>query len=231
MSNRFYFDGPLGPGDVSLEGPEAHHLASVRRFTVGDRVTLFTGDGFEYPADVMEIGKKRVLLHVVSIEQPLRELASPLHVACAMPKGDRGDFLIEKLTELGVTEITPLMTERAVVKIDQDKTEKLRRAVIEASKQCGRNVFMRVNPPARWLDWCVLQSGQRYLAHPMEGAGKLAGDVEGVTVAIGPEGGFSQNEVETAIKAGWMPVALGPRIFRVETAAMAVASWFALRPS
>jgi 16S rRNA (uracil1498-N3)-methyltransferase len=229
VSNRFYFDGPLGPGDVSLEGPEAHHLASVRRFVVGDRVTLFSGDGFEYPADVMEIGKKRVLLHVVAVERPARELASSLHVACAMPKGDRGDFLIEKLTELGVTEFTPLMTERAIVKIDRDKTEKLRRAVIEASKQCGRNVLMRVNPPAQWLDWCALQSGARYLAHPIAGAGELAVDAEGVTVAIGAEGGFSPNEVNTAIKAGWAPLALGSRILRVETAAIAVASWFALR--
>jgi 16S rRNA (uracil1498-N3)-methyltransferase len=225
VSDRFFFDGPLGPGDVTLTGAEAHHLTTVRRLGSGAAVTLFNGDGREYPASVVEVGKKRVMLHVTWVETPDRELGFPLHIASALPKGDRGGFLIEKLTELGVTDFTPLLTERAVVKADDAKADKLRRAVIEASKQCGRNVLMRVHPPAKWLDWCVGQIGTRFLAHLGGGlgAGRPCGEA---TVAIGPEGGFTEPEVQTPCAAGWELVSFGPRTLRVETAAVAAAVLF-----
>ena len=223
MSDRFFHDGQLGPGAVTLDGPEAHHLTAVRRFGPGDAVTLFNGDGREYPGRVVEVGKKRVLIHVAGAADPDRELGFPLHVAAALPKGDRGDFLIEKLTELGVTDFTPLATERGVVKAGDAKADKLRRAVIEASKQCGRNVFLRVHPPARWLDWCGRQDGRRLIALPTadRGAGITPG---AATIAVGPEGGFSDAEVRAALAAGWEPVSLGPRVLRVETAAVAAAA-------
>lgn len=221
MSDRFFFDGPLGPGDVTLEGPEAHHLSAVRRFAAGDAVTLFNGDGHEYPGQIVEGGKKRVTVRVTAVLAPDRELGFPLHIASALPKGNRGDFLIEKLTELGVTDFTPLVTERGVVKPDGAKPDKLRRAVIEASKQCGRNVLMRVHPPARWLDWCGRQTGRRLIAHPGGSAAITAG---AATVAIGPEGGFSEAELEAAGRAGWERLSLGPRTLRVETATLAAAA-------
>jgi 16S rRNA (uracil1498-N3)-methyltransferase len=224
MSDRFYHDGPLGVGEVVLDGPEAHHLSAVRRFSPGEDVVLFNGDGREYPALIVEVARRRVRLQVTSVESPERELGFPLHVASALPKGDRGDFLIEKLTELGVTDFTPLVTERVVVKVHEAKTEKLRRAVIEASKQCGRNVLMRVRSPARWFDWCGQQKGLRLLAHPGAGSGIDARAIEDpVTVAIGPEGGFTDEEVEAALAGGWRLLSLGPRTLRVETAALAAA--------
>jgi 16S rRNA (uracil1498-N3)-methyltransferase len=219
VSDRFFFDGPLGPGDLTLDGPEAHHLSAVRRFVAGDAVTLFNGDGHEYPARVLDAGKKRVTVQITGVMTPDREIGFPLHIAAALPKGDRGDFLIEKLTELGVTDFTPLVTERGVVKATDAKVDKLRRAVIEASKQCGRNVLMRIHPPARWLDWCGTQSGRRLIAHPGEAArGVAAGPA---TIAIGPEGGFTDAEVSAALAVGWERLSLGPRILRVETAAVA----------
>jgi 16S rRNA (uracil1498-N3)-methyltransferase len=226
VSDRFFFDGPLGPGTVLLEGPEAHHLAAVRRFATGDVVTLFNGDGHEYLARVTEVGKKQVTLDVTGVESPSRELGFDLHIASALPKADRGDFLIEKLTELGVTEFTPLVTERGVVKADAAKGDKLRRAVIEASKQCGRNVLMRVHPPAKWLDWCPRQTGRRLLADPSGRASAGAGN--GVIVAVGPEGGFTENEMKVAVAAGWEVISLGPGTLRVETAAVAAAVLFGL---
>ena len=225
MSDRFFFDGPLGPGDVTLEGPEAHHLAAVRRFAAGDTVTLFNGDGHEYPARVAEVGKKRVTIQVTAVRTPDRELGFPLHVAAALPKGDRGDFLVEKLTELGATDFTPLLTERGVVKAGESKADKLRRAVIEASKQCGRNVLMRVHAPAWWVDWCPRQTGLRLIAHP-GGAARGFARGTGVTVAIGPEGGFTDQEVGLGLAKGWERLSLGPRILRVETAALAAAVLF-----
>src|SRR4051812_18068883 len=134
MSDRFYTPQPLAPGEFVLDGAEAHHLAAVRRFAPGDRVTLFNGDGFDYPAEVVAVGKKSASLAVLDRLAADRELSFPLVVASAVPKGDRGDYLIEKLTELGVTRFVPLVTARSVV---QPKSDKFARAVIEASKQCG----------------------------------------------------------------------------------------------
>jgi len=230
VSDRFFFDGPLGPGDVTLTGPEAHHLAAVRRFAVGDAVTLFNGDSREYRARVAEVAKKRVTLQVTEVCSPDREIGFALHLAAAMPKGDRGDFLIEKLTELGVTDFTPLATERSIVKASDAKTDKLRRAVIEASKQCGRNVLMRVHPPAAWRDWCRVQAGRRLIAHPgKETTHPTSFDRSSIaTIAVGPEGGFSEEEVQLALLAGWELLGLGPRILRVETAAVAAAALVAL---
>jgi 16S rRNA (uracil1498-N3)-methyltransferase len=228
VSDRFFYAGPLGPGDVDLEGPEAHHITDVRRFAAGDLVMLFNGDGREYPATITAVGKKRVSLHITRVEAADRELGFKLHIASALPKGDRGDFLIEKLTELGATDFTPLITERAVVKPADDKSDKLRRAVIEASKQCGRNMLMQIHPPARWTNWCPQQLGRRLLAHTSALAKPYSPDREGVIVAIGPEGGFTDSEVELAITTGWQVISLGRRTLRIETAAVAVAALIGL---
>src|SRR5262245_45185388 len=115
MADRFYLNCPLVPGPVVLLGSEAHHLATVLRARPGDAVTLFNGDGAEYPAVVTEIGKKQVVLEVAERTIPERELGFRLEVAAPLPKGDRGDFLVEKLTELGVTDFVPLRTRRSVV--------------------------------------------------------------------------------------------------------------------
>jgi 16S rRNA (uracil1498-N3)-methyltransferase len=229
VSNRFFFDGPLGPGDVDIEGPEAHHIAAVRRFPPGQGITLFNGDGREYPAIITAVRKKRVSLHITGVENPQRELGFKLHIASALPKGDRGDFLIEKLTELGATDFTPLITERTVVKPGEDKPDKLRRAVIEASKQSGRNVLMRIHPPAKWVEWCPLQAGRRLLAHSSGNGRSYVPHHEDVIVAIGPEGGFTESEVELAGKGGWEVISLGRRTLRVETAAVAIAAWIGIQ--
>lgn len=227
MSDRFYTSEPLVQGDFTLEGADAHHLAQVRRFQIGDHVTMFNGDGFEYPTEVVSIEKKRVHLRIISRKQPQRELRVPLHIGSALPKGDRGDFLIEKLTELGVTDFTPLETSRSVVHPKLTIVEKWNRAVIEASKQCGRNVLLRVHPPCRfekWIDEALPL--YRWIAQPTdEKIGPMTVDTgSGIAAAIGPEGGFTVEEVALAIDKGFVPMSLGPRILRVETAAIAIAS-------
>lgn len=231
MADRFYAPEPLAPGEFILEGPEAHHLAHVRRFDAGDEVVLFNGDGRQYPARVTSIGKREVRLEVIRVEAPSRELGFALHVAAALPKGDRGDFLIEKLTELGVTDFTPLAAARSVVRAGETKAEKLRRAVIEASKQCGRNVLMRVHAPARVEDWLGLESlpPTRWIAHAGGTTPAVAQAIQGgVAVAVGPEGGFTEEEVAAAVRSGFERVGLGPRVLRVETAALAVVAWVGL---
>lgn len=219
MSERFYVPGPLGPGPVELEGPEAHHLAAVCRVRQGDQVILFNGDGCEYPAQVTEVGRRRVSVEVLGVDRIGRELGFPLIVAAPLPKGDRGQFLIEKLTELGVTCFVPLSTERSIVHPREAKLEKLERHVIEASKQCGRNVLMKIEPLVKWETFCRRADlpSCKIVAHPQGDAEVSFAGAGSVALAVGPEGGFTDDEVARA--AGWRPLSLGPRILRIETAA------------
>ena len=166
-----------------------------------------------------------MLLHVVAIEAPDRERPFPLELAVAMPKGDRGDFLVEKLTELGATRFTPLETVRTIVVPKETRIDNLRQAVIEASKQCGRNVLMRVDAVARWPAFLARTDlpPNRFILAP--GAVRALGATDGgVVIAVGPEGGWEREEVEAATRAGWIEVGLGPRTLRTETAALAAAA-------
>jgi 16S rRNA (uracil1498-N3)-methyltransferase len=226
MAERFYINCTLAPGPVVVEGPEAHHLSGVCRLRPGDAVRLFNGDGREYPAEVREVGRRNVVLEVQSVAAPIREQSFRLEIAAPLPKGDRAQFLIEKLTELGATAFTPLQTARSLVHPRETKLDKLERYVIEASKQCGRNVLMEIGPLTAWASF-VRRAGlpeHRIIAHPGEPA-ILAGrgTPSDVVAAVGPEGGFTDDEVELARAAGWAATGLGPRILRVETAALALA--------
>jgi 16S rRNA (uracil1498-N3)-methyltransferase len=224
MSQRFYVNQPLDAGRFLLQGPEAHHLAVVSRIRVGENVVLFTGDGREWPARVVRVGKREVELDLEPPRQISRELGFQLIVACPLPKGDRGQFLIEKLTELGVTAYIPLETRRSVIAVGESRVEKLQRYVIEASKQCGRNRLMEIWQPRSWIDLVADPAlpPRRWLGH---GAGERIGPGQAMdaVLAVGPEGGFTPEEVEAARTAGWTLVSLGPRTLRIETAALALA--------
>lgn len=228
MSERFYVNLPLAPGPFLLDGPEAHHLATVCRLRPGSEVCLFNGDGHEYPARISQVARRAITLEITGVDRPERELPFFLEAAAPLPRGDRSQFLVEKLTELGVTIFVPLICERSVVHPRDGKREKLERHVIEASKQCGRNVLMRVAEPRSWEDYVSHRNAEetRILAHPYQ-AGDLAAttiDAARIRLAVGPEGGFTDAEVAMATANGWRSVALGPRILRVETAAIVLAT-------
>ncbi len=228
MSERYYMETPLGLGPLTLDGPEAHHLATVCRLRPGDAVCLFNGDGHEYEARVVAAAKRQVELEVTARHRPERELPFVLRVAAPVPKGDRAQFLLEKLTELGVTEFVPLRTRRSVVHPRETKLDKLERYVIEASKQCGRNVLMRVAPLVDWADFCRRSDlgALRIVAHPgLSSYAGLPSEYNEVMVAVGPEGGFTDEEIADARTVGWRVLDLGPRLLRVETAALALAAW------
>ena len=225
MADRFFTADALGPGEYVLSGPEAHHLAAVRRFQPGDRVVLFNGDGYDYPADIVSLDKRTVTLAVLGPIAVERELPFPLVVASALPKGDRADFLIEKLTELGATRFVPLVTARAVVQPKPSVVEKFGRAVVEASKQCGRNRLMVIDPPRRWNEFVGRADlpARRLVLHTEPGAAWLEA-VGACAVAVGPEGGFAAEEIALATERGWTAASLGARVLRVETAAVAAAA-------
>lgn len=231
MAERFYLNSPLGPGLVDLTGPEAHHLATVSRLRPGDAVCLFNGDGHEYPARLVSAGKRSVTIEVLRCESPQCELPFAVEVAAPIPKGDRAQFLMEKLTELGVSRFVPLSCARSVIEPRPGKLEKFERHVIEASKQCGRNVLMQIMNLEAWTDYCRRgKPGEvRLLAHPAHEsmpASKLEPIAATNTfrLAVGPEGGFTDEEVQIAQSAGWRLTNLGPRILRIETAALVLAT-------
>jgi 16S rRNA (uracil1498-N3)-methyltransferase len=229
MSERFYLNWPLNPGLVEMTGAEARHLATVCRLRAGDEICLFNGDGNEYPARVVATSKKSVSLEILSVAAPPRELGFSLEIAAAVPKGDRAQFLVEKLTELGVTAFVPLLCRRSVVQPRENTIDKLARYVIEASKQCGRNVLMCIEEPRDWATYCSRgEPGElRIVAHPSAAAKKMALKELGgskIRCAVGPEGGFTDEEIALALSHDWHPMELGPRILRVETAALVLAT-------
>jgi 16S rRNA (uracil1498-N3)-methyltransferase len=235
MSSRFFHSTPISGDRVTLDGPEAHHLLHVGRAALGQAITLFDGGGAEFAAVVEKLGRSTVELRIIERRELDREPPFALVVGVALPKGERQKWLVEKLTELGVTTLVPLVTERGVAQPTDGALERLGRTVIEASKQCGRNRMMQIAKPQVWSEWAQTEMGAadklRLVAHP---SGFPLGDIDRTTsqptlLAIGPEGGFTDAEIAAAIAAGWQAVSLGPRILRVETAAVALAVALALK--
>jgi 16S rRNA (uracil1498-N3)-methyltransferase len=229
MAERFFVSEAIVGPRASLVGDEARHLAGVLRARVGDEVTLFDGRGAEFAARVEAVGKQTVELSILARRDISRELPVELTLAVALPKGDRQKWLVEKATELGVTRLVPLITERGVAQPVAAALARLARGVIEASKQCGRNRLMEIAPPCTLAELSAAASSDalRWLADP--GGAPLAGEAvkqgQPIVAAIGPEGGFTEAERAAAMTAGWRAVGLGPSILRIETAAMAVAAW------
>jgi len=239
VSERFFCSSAIESDSVTLDGGEAHHLLHVMRATVGQGVTLFDDSGTEFDAVVEYLGRNEVRLRVLERREINRELPLSLTVGVALPKGDRQRWLVEKLTELGVTALVPLATQRGIAQPSDAALDRLRRGVIEASKQCGRNRLMLITRPQEWHEWIRPSPAEgqvgwsdhntkvrRLVAHP-GGVGISALDLRDALptyIAIGPEGGLTDKEITAAIEAGWQQVNLGPRILRVETAAVALAA-------
>lgn len=218
---------PSSGGEVTLPAAESHHAAIVMRVREGDQVTLFDGDGNEADAKVVCVGRKAVICEAEPRVFVPRRNRATIEIAVAMPKGDRSRDLVERLTELGVDRLIPIHCQRSPWAISEGAIQKWQRVMIEACKQCRRNQIMQIAQPGRVTDFLaqpVTANEQRWFAHP--GGQKVdphrdsATDNSAVRIAIGPEGGFTDQETDAAIASGWLPVGLGERIYRIETAAI-----------
>jgi len=243
MTERYFVAEPISAEQVVLTGPEAHHMQHVMRAKVGDQVVLFDGGGDEFQAVVSRIGPRAVELKVLARVPTSRELPFQLTIVAPLPKGNRQKWLIEKAVELGVTKFIPLVTNRTIVRPSAEALVRLRRTVVEASKQCGRNRLMEIAAPQHWAD--VVTTAQddawRVIAHPSHesngmsndypwaASGRLplplSGEKRRVIAAVGPEGGFDEMELTMAVNAGWQVVGLGPRVLRLETAVLLLTAW------
>jgi 16S rRNA (uracil1498-N3)-methyltransferase len=231
--DRYFSESVIKGDSAALSGVEAQHLIRVMRARTGTQLLLFDGHGSEYLAEVERVGRSEVALSILERRDVDRELPIDISLAVSLPKGDRQKWLVEKAVELGVRRIVPLMTSRSVAQPVQQAVARLQRAVIEASKQCGRNRLMQIGQPQEWPEFVSATEDvpTRLLAHPEgkahDGSKRscpvLPSDeaiADPVLLAVGPEGGFTAEEVALATAAGWRPVDLGPRILRVETAAI-----------
>lgn len=240
MSERFFLETPPKGGRAVLTGDEARHLARVMRASVGDRVELFDGQGHAWLAEVRTLGRGQVELDLLEAgscdegEALLPQTATcgtpplTLTIAAALPKGDRQKWMVEKLTELGAARLVPLSTARSVAEATPSAIARLQRQVIEACKQCRRNQLLEITEPMRLQDVCGSRDDDTLgLLTDPEGqpaARLLASQPTSILALIGPEGGFTDDERQLALDAGFQPVRLSPHILRVETAAVAIAA-------
>ncbi|EPL14391.1 16S rRNA (uracil(1498)-N(3))-methyltransferase [Pseudomonas sp. CF161] len=229
--SRFFIDAPLSLGEHPLPEAQAHYIGRVLRMAEGDALQVFDGSGMEFRGTLLEVGKKRVTVRLDEcfagqVESPLQ-----IHLGQGLSRGERMDWAIQKATELGVSEITPIFSERCEVRLKDERADKRlmhwRQVAISACEQCGRSRVPVIHPPLLLADWIKqTQAELKLVLHPV--AEPLVSHAKPASLAflIGPEGGLSDAEVEQAHGAGFLPARLGPRVLRTETApvvALAVA--------
>jgi 16S rRNA (uracil1498-N3)-methyltransferase len=226
----FYAEFLPQPGErLALKGDEANHAIGARRMRVGEMLALFDGRGTHARATLTALDPRRRELEMEIVERAEAPLPRPrLHLACALPKGDRQSVLLDMATQLGMQRFTPLECQRSVVKAGDNSAERWRRICLEACKQSRHLHLPRIDAPAAVEEVVAgaTDAGDiALIAHPSGTRLSQAlgtGPVDGITVLVGPEGGFTDAEVAQAISGGARPVGLGDAILRIETAAVAI---------
>ncbi len=237
MYHFFVTPEQVGASTIRIEGGDVNHIRNVLRMEPGEQITVSTGeDGMEYRCEIRELSGDCVTAKILQVEEADTELPSRICLFQGLPKGDKMELIIQKAVELGVFEIIPVATKRAVVKLDAKKEEAKRRrwnAIAEsAAKQSKRRIIPQVRPAmsfAQAVQCAAAGYEKRFIpyerAEGMDETRRLFRALQpGETVAlfIGPEGGFDEQEIALAKEHGIVPITLGRRILRTETAGMAV---------
>ena len=204
--------------DVRLAGARARRLVNVLRLRAGSELQVFDGHGSERLARVLRTGRATATLRLGAAVEALAEPPVPVTLVCAFPRGARGDWMVEKTTELGVTQIVPLRTDRSVLAPGTGRMARWRRVAVEAAEQCGRAVVPEFGDAAPQQTLAlVADRGDGVTVREALAREKAAA---AVALYVGPEGGWSEQERESHAAAGHVPVTFGPRTLRVETAAV-----------
>lgn len=220
---RFYVSQPLRPGRVELPDASAHYISRVLRMQAGDALQLFDGSGLEFAGVIAAVGKKSLTVELESSQPGQPDSPLRVHLGQVLSRGERMDWAIQKATELGVTAITPLFSDRCEVRLNDERSQKRlehwQQVAISACEQCGRSSVPVIHPPValgQWLE--AVEADLKLVLHPE--AATLASHQPPARLAllIGPEGGLSDGEVSAAQAAGFHAACFGPRVLRTETA-------------
>ncbi len=234
----FYCEQLAEPGTtLMLTGDEAHHATASRRLQRGDTLWLFDGHGGIARATLVHIATRGRTLELRIEERRTEPAPTPvIHLACALPKGDRQNVLLDMATQLGMTRFTPLACERGVVKPGANSMARWRKICLEACKQSRRLYLPAIETTSTVRDVverATTEGNSVWLAHPGAQSATVSAAVnqtaDEVTILIGPEGGFTEEEVEQGVVAGARLLTLGASILRIETAAVALVAAFALK--
>ncbi len=213
--------------EVLLEADAANHVGRVLRMTAGQALCLFDGSNYEFSAVILSADKKQVSVSVG--HKRWHDLESPLHLHLGqvLSRGEKMEFTIQKSIELGVSIITPLLSERCGVKLDAERMEKKcqqwQKIAIAACEQCGRNQIPLIRPVMSLTQWCREQSDDLKLnLHPAatQSINTLPQDMTRIRLLIGPEGGLSASEIAMTAHHQFTDILLGPRVLRTETTAL-----------
>lgn len=228
---RVYSPQSISIGDrIQLESGAARHLTSVLRMTTGQEIVLFNGQGGEYSGQLVETRKGFAAVQINAFAAVDRESPLSIHLAIGISRGERMDWIVQKATELGVREITPLFTQRCEVKLTGDRLAKKihhwQQVAISACEQCQRNRVPTINPAVALAHWDQQPQDLKLVLHhrTTNSLQAIQSTPQSICLLIGPEGGLSDQEIATATHLGFQPLALGPRVLRTETAPLAAIS-------
>lgn len=241
MRRFFVEEKNIKENRVAIKGDEARHIAQVLRLKEGDRIKVFTGKGREYLIEIREARKKEVIGNILLETELKTEPKVSITLVQGIPKSNKMDFIVQKTTELGVKRIVPVITQRTIVKLDKEKARARRsrwqRIVKEAAKQSGRAIIPKVDEITTFIQSLGIINKEGLNLIPWEeeestslkevlrpitaGTPTAVGVGSPITVFIGPEGGFTPEEAGAAKERGAIPVSLGPRLLRTETAGLA----------
>lgn len=231
MQRYFIEDHQLKPNMITIVGDDVHHIRRVMRYQEGTPLICVDGKGHDYLVEIAKITDAAVHCKIIKVMPSKGETKLQIALAQALPKGDKWEWILQKGTELGVAQFYPFLSERTVVKIHSEKVDKKlsrwQRIVKEAAEQAERGIIPKVHHPVKWDSllsiiqqwenvWIAYERGGK----PFRSCLEQQKEDQQALLIVGPEGGFSPNEIEEAVQAGAEPVTLGPRILRTETAAV-----------
>lgn len=226
--SRIYHPHAVAVGEVTaLEKHTAHYVTNVLRLQPGAPIHIFNNTGGEYRAEIIDVSKRSCDVSILELIDTSTESPLHIHLGQGLSRGEKMDFTIQKAVELGVTEITPVITERCGVKLNAERQQKRLQhwqgVIISACEQCGRNRLPVIHAPVSLSEWLrTVNTARRFLLHP--GEAKAFSDIQPettISLLIGPEGGLADNEISLAKDHDFQAIHMGPRVLRTETAALA----------
>lgn len=228
---RIFTEQLLQTGElIELEESASHHLSKVLRMQAGRELVLFNGSGGEFAATIHAVSKKYVTVMVAAHTADNRESPLILELAIGISRGERFEWVLQKATELGVTKITPLITERTEVKVGGERQEKImdrwQQILVSTCEQCQRNLLPQLATPQPIADWLqTVNSDLRFVLHHRDSKTlPTEQKPHSLSLLIGPEGGLSESEITLALEKNFNALTLGPRVLRTETAPVAAIS-------